>query len=118
MNPMRNRIWRTIILTVVGFLAMFLIAVVFAPLLPEYCTETDTGNVCSRSQIQTMFGYLTIGLGIFTIILGPVVGSLVDLYLNGASWETPRGTENIITNMPLLIGAIYLGAGVLIAATA
>ncbi|MGI9667833.1 MAG: hypothetical protein ACR2N2_12195 [Acidimicrobiia bacterium] len=118
MNPMRSRPWRTVILTVSGFALAWLIALLLAPFLPEYCNETPTGMSCTRAQIQTMAGYLTIGLGIATIVLGPVAGSLIDLYLNGARWETPRGTETIITNMPLVIGAIFLGVGVLTAATA
>lgn len=52
------------------------------------------------------------------MILGPIAGSFLDLLINGARWETPRGTESIITNMPILIGAIYLVLGVIIAATA
>lgn len=118
MKLMHSRPARTVILTVAGFALAWMVALIFAPLLPEYCAETPTGTACTQSQIQTMAGYLTIALGIGTIILGPVVGSLIDLYLHGAHWETPRGTETIITNMPLLVGAIFLGVGVLIAATA
>lgn len=52
------------------------------------------------------------------MILGPIAGSFLGLLINGAKWETPRGTESIITNMPILVGAIYLVLGVIIAATA
>lgn len=118
MNPMRSRVWRTVILTLAGFVGAFVLALIFAPLLPEYCDETATGIVCTSTHIQTMTGYIIIALGIGTIILGPVAGSLIDVYVNGARWETPRGSESVITNMPLVIGAIYLASGVLIAATA
>jgi hypothetical protein len=52
------------------------------------------------------------------MILGPIAGSLLDLAINGHKWETSRGTESVITNVPVLLGAIYLILGVVIAATA
>ena len=65
-----------------------------------------------------MMGYLVIALGMLTIVFGPIAGSFIDLAINGANWETPRGRENVITNVPILIGAIYLGSGIAIVATA
>jgi hypothetical protein len=59
-----------------------------------------------------------VGLGFLTMILGPIAGSLLDLAINGHKWETSRGTESVITNVPVLLGAIYLILGVVIAATA
>ena len=117
-NPFRSRLLRTVILTVVGFAAAWVIAYVFAPLWPGFCDETIVGAPCDPVQTQTMMGYIVIALGVLTMIFGPIAGSLIDLALNGANWETPRGTENVITNVPLLIGAIYLASGVLIVATA
>jgi len=64
-----------------------------------------------------MPGYVIIALGILTVITGPIAGSMIDVALNGSKWETPRGSETVITNMPILIGAIYLVVGVLIVAT-
>lgn len=65
-----------------------------------------------------MTGYLVIVLGVLTIVFGPIAGSFIDLLVNGAKWETPRGIENAITNVPLLVGIIYLVSGVVIAAAA
>lgn len=112
----RRRGPRTVVLTLAGLVAAFLGALVLGPALPEYCGDAGVGP-CDREQFQTLVGYLVIALGIGTIILGPVVGSLIHVYLHGAHWETPRGTETVITNMPLLIGAIYLGIGILVLAT-
>ena len=117
MNPFRSRTSRTIILTLLGFAAAFLIAVVAAPAWPS-CEDQIRRLPCEDLTVQAMSGYLLIGLGIVTMIFGPIAGSLIDLLLHGAKWETPRGTETIITNMPLLVGAIYLVSGVLVAATA
>ena len=118
MNPFRSRPLRTVILTVFGFAFAFVAALIFAPLWPGFCDNTVVGAPCEPVEIRTMTGYLLVALGILTMIFGPIAGSLIDLWINGATWETPRGSESIITNMPLLVGAIYLGSGVLIAATA
>jgi len=64
-----------------------------------------------------MAGYVTIALGLLTIVFGPIAGSMIDLALNGSKWETPRGSETVITNMPILVGAIYVVVGVLFVAT-
>ena len=117
MNPFRSRTQRTILLTLIGFVVVFAIAAVAAPAWPP-CDQSATPFPCEDLTVQTMAGYLLIGLGIMTIIFGPIAGSLIHLYLHGAKWETPRGRENIITNMPLLVGAIYLVSGLLVAATA
>lgn len=104
-------------MTLIGFVVVFAIAAVAAPAWPS-CEDRITRFPCEDLTVQAMAGYLLIGLGILTIIFGPIAGSLIDLYLHGAKWETPRGTESVITNMPLLVGAIYLVSGVLVAATA
>ncbi len=118
MNPFRSRLVRTIILFVLGVGASFAVAVLLAPVWPGFCDDATIGKPCSDVAVQTMAGYLMVGLGLMTMILGPIAGSFLDLLINGAKWETPRGTETVITNMPVLIGAIYLVLGVLVAATA
>ena len=105
-------------LTALGFVVVAVLAVLLTPLWPEFCDDTVVGRPCDAVRVQTMAGYLLIGLGILTIIFGPIAGSLLDLIINGAKWETPRGRESVITNMPLLVGAIYIASGVVLAATA
>jgi len=118
MNPLRSRPLRTVILTVLGFVLAFVLALILAPVWPGFCDGTVVGAACEPVDVRTMTGYLLVVVGILTMVFGPIAGSFIDLWINGAKWETPRGSESVITNMPLLIGAIYLGCGVLIAATA
>lgn len=118
MNPFRSRLLRTIILFVAGIAVCFLIAVTFAPHWPAFCDGTIVGARCDSVAIQTMTGYLIVTLGFLTMVLGPIAGSVLDLLINGAKWEMPRGRDTIVTNMPLLVGAIYLGVGVLTITTA
>lgn len=118
MRLFRSRTWRTLILFVAGLGAAYVLARIFAPAWPGLCDDVIVGASCDAVAIQTMTGYLIVVLGIATIILGPIAGSLIDLAVNGHTWETPRGTENVVTNMPLLVGGIYLVIGVLVAASA
>lgn len=97
---------------------MYVAALILAPLWPGFCDGTIVGAACEPVEIRTMTGYLLVALGLLTMVFGPIAGSLIDLWINGAKWETPRGSESVITNVPLLIGAIYLASGVLLAATA
>jgi hypothetical protein len=118
MNPLRSRTWRTIILFSLGLAASVLVALIFAPLWPSFCDGAIVARPCETVEVQTMAGYVVIALGILTIIFGPIGGSMIDLALNGSKWETPRGSETVITNMPILIGAIYLVVGLTAVATA
>ncbi len=118
MNPFTSRAWRTIILFLIGVGLAFLIAWLLAPRWPGFCSDATVGKPCDAVAIRTMAGYLMVGLGFLTMILGPIAGSVLDVLINGHKWETERGTESVITNMPVIIGAIYLVLGVVIAATA
>lgn len=118
MNPLRSRLWRTIILFVAGIGLSVAVAAILAPYWPGVCDATIVGAPCDPVAVQTMAGYLLLALGILTIVFGPIAGSLLDLIINGAKWETPRGSESIITNVPILIGLIYLGLGIVTIATA
>ena len=117
-NPFRSRVPRTIILTLSGYLFAWLLALFLAPRWPGFCEDAVSGLACTEVAVQTMMGYLLVALGMLTIVFGPIAGSLLDLAINGATWETPRGRENVITNIPILIGAIYLASGIALLATA
>ncbi len=118
MNPFQSWLWRTIILFLTGLGLSFLVAAILAPYWPGFCDDTIVGAPCDTVALQTMAGYVQIALGILTVIFGPIAGSMLDLLINGAKWETPRGSENIITNMPILVGAIYVVVGVVVVTAA
>jgi F0F1-type ATP synthase membrane subunit c/vacuolar-type H+-ATPase subunit K len=118
MSPAASRTLRTIALTIAGYLVAWGLAVLLAPMWPGFCDGTIVGADCEAVAVQSMMGYLVIALGIITMIIVPIVGSLLELYIHGANWETPRGTETVTTNVPLLVGLIYLLSGVAIPATA
>jgi hypothetical protein len=110
-NPMRNRLFRTIVLFVLGLVAVWLVSRYMVPRWPGFCDRTNVGTECAPVKFQTGFGYGVILLGMVTIVFGPIAASLMHVGFNGAEWETPRGTETVHTNSPLLIGAIYIGIG-------
>lgn len=101
-------------LFLLGFGVVWLVSRFAVPRWPGFCDNTIVGAECSPVNFQTGFGYGVIALGMLTIVFGPVVSSLLHVGFNGAEWETPRGTETVHTNSPLLIGAIYMGIGLLI----
>ena len=115
-NPFRSRLWRTIILFLIGIALSFLLAVVFASSWPEFCDGTIVGAPCDPVAVRTMAGYLVVTLGFLTMILGPIAGSFIDIAINGAKWEMPRGRDTVVTNMPILVGALFLATGILIIA--
>ena len=100
-----------------GVAGSFRIAAIVSPHWPGLCDETIIGAPCRAVAVRAMAGYGMMALGSLTIILGPIAGAFLDVAINGARWETPRGTENIITNMPILVGAIYLMLGIVIVAS-
>ena len=117
MNPFRSRLWRTIILFLAGIAVCFVLAIVLAPHWPEFCDGTIVGAPCHSVATRTMAGYLIVTLGFLTIVLGPIAGSVLDVAINGAKWEMSRGRDTIVTNMPIVVGAMYLGVGVFTIAT-
>lgn len=108
---MNNRLWRTIIVSVTGLLLAYVVAWYIVPRWPDFCDQTIPDRPCSTVKLLTGFGYTTIVLGILTLVLGPIISSLAHLAVHGHDWETPRGTETVTSNLPILIGAIYLGVG-------
>lgn len=79
--------------------------------------NAERGIPCSPMTFGAMFGYMVIGLGLFTMILLPIVNSLYRLYRYGQIWETSR-VETAVANVPLLFGIIYVVLGFVIAAVA
>lgn len=117
MNPFRYRTARTTLLTLAGLGVTWCLALVITPRWPGFCDDTVYGAACEDVTHETVWGYTTIALGIGTAIIGPIAGSLLDLWINGANWEQPRGRETATTNVPILVGAIFVAVGVVIIAT-
>jgi hypothetical protein len=117
-SPMRTRSSRTIILALVGLGVAYVTARIVAPIWPGFCDNAIAGSECDADKLQSMYGYVLIVFGLAIGVFGPIVGSLIHLVLNGAEWETPRGKESVITNVPLLVGLVYMGLGIIALITA
>ncbi len=98
-------------LFVLGLAAAWLVSRYMVPRWPGFCDTTNIGTECAPVKYLTGFGYGVILLGMLTIVFGPMASSLLHVGIHGGDWETPRGTETVHTNLPLLIGGIYLGLG-------
>jgi len=112
-----NRFIRVPTLFVVGILLAYVIALIWAPHLPSFCTEIYPDKPCEVVAVQTLTGYLVIAFGVAVMILGPVVGALLELAIHGHRWETPRGVETVVTNVPIAVGLVYIIVGGVIVAT-
>lgn len=117
MRFVSNRWFRVPTLFAAGVLLAFVIALIWAPHLPSFCAEIYPDKPCEVVAVQTLTGYLVIALGVGVMILGPVVGALIELAIHGHRWETPRGVETVVTNVPIAAGLIYIVIGGVIVAT-
>ncbi len=108
---------RTPLLFGAGLAVAYGVAVLWAPHLPSFCREVTVGEPCEPVTVRTAAGYLTIALGWLTMVFGPIVGSLLDLAIHGASWEASR-VETAPANVPIVAGIVYLVVGASIVATA
>ncbi len=120
MEAFRSRWVRFPLYTVAGMSIAALVARMFHPHYLPLCNRinAERGVECSPVTIQGMIGFFLIGLGIMTLVIVPIVVSLVHLIRHGANWEMPRGTETTQTNLPILAGVIYLVVGTVVAVNA
>ncbi len=65
---------------------------------------------CSPVSAMTMSGNFLIGFGLLTLVLGPIVFSLVHVLKNGYNWESSR-VETAVSNFPMLAGLLYMVTG-------
>lgn len=114
----RSRWVRTPVLFLAGVGAAYLTARLWAPHWPGFCSGITVDEPCSRVEVQTMTGYLVIALGFIVMIIGPIAGALIELIRHGHDWETPRGPETVVANLPIGVGLAFVLLGLLLAATA
>ena len=117
MGVLKNRWVRFPIYMVVGFAAASGLATWFQPHYLSLCNRirVERGVECVPISVQSMIGMFVIGLGVISLVLVPIMSALIHLARHGHSWETPRGTESTLTNLPILAGFIYLAAGFAVA---
>lgn len=104
-------------LVAIGFAVAAGLAVWFQPHYLPLCNRINAqpGIQCSPVSMQSMVGIFVIALGVVTLVVVPIVAAVIHLIRHGHSWETPRGTETAITNLPILAGFIYLATGTVVA---
>ncbi len=103
--------------TTIGFGVAAGLAVWFQPHYLPLCNRinAEPGVDCTPVSMQSMVGIFVIALGVITLVIVPIVSALWNLIRHGHSWETPRGTETTLTNLPILAGFIYLATGTFVA---
>lgn len=65
---------------------------------------------CQPIGEARMVAYVTIGLGVATMIFGPIINTLYRLARYGQPWETTRH-ETAASNIPILAGLLYMAIG-------
>lgn len=107
-----NRWIRVPILVAGTFLLGALFALWFQERWLRFCeTFKSPGDLpCQPIGDMRMVAYVTIGLGVVTMIFGPMLNTLYRLARYGQPWETTRH-ETVVSNIPILVGLFYLGLG-------
>ena len=118
MSGRRSRWTAITVMFALGIVVALLIARFWVPHWPGFCQEITVQKPCEVVATQTMTGYLLIALGLLTMFLVPIVWSFAQIIRSGHQWETPRGPESIVTNVPIIAGIAYILIGALLAATA
>ena len=114
-----NRFVRRPLLFVLGLAFAFAAAFLTQPRWMGICANfnDERGLPCSPITLGVMAGYFTIGLGLLTLIFGPIINSFYRLYRYGQVWETSRA-ETATGNVPIIVGLTYIVLGFTIAALA
>ena len=117
MEALRSRWVRLPVYFVIGFGVAALLARLFHPHYLPLCNRINAqpGVDCRPIPLQAMVGLFVFGLGIFTMVVVPIISALYQLVKHGHDWEMARGTETAITNLPILAGLLYLATGAAIA---
>jgi len=105
--------WIRVPLTIaVSFVVAALLALWFQDRWLSFCEAfKQPGDFpCQPIGETRMVAYVTIGLGVVTMIFGPIVNTLYRLARYGQPWETTRH-ETAVSNIPILVGLFYLGFG-------
>jgi hypothetical protein len=117
MGAPRSRWVRVTLYGIGGLGTAAILARLFHPHYLPLCNRINAqpGLECSPIPLQSMIGFFFIGLGLASMVIVPIVASVVHLVRNGANWEIARGTETTQSTLPILVGLIYLVAGAAIA---
>jgi hypothetical protein len=111
------------VLFVVGLAAGATAGLLFQPHWVELCTRVNSrgfvawsgqsvtrAGECAPVSPMTMSGTFLIGFGLFMLIIGPIIFSLIHVLKNGYNWESSR-VETAVSNLPMLSGILYIAAG-------
>jgi hypothetical protein len=106
----------------IGFLVAAGAGMLFQPYWLDLCNRINTreyvawngrptvGRECSPVSGVTMSGNFLIGFGVFMLIIGPIIFSLLQIRRRGYNWESSR-VETATSNLPMLSGIIYIVSG-------
>lgn len=111
------------LLFIAGLGAGAIAGLLFQPHWVDLCTRVNSrgfvgwsgqpvlrGGECSPVSPMTMSGTFLIGFGLFMLIIGPIIFSLIHVIRNGYNWESSR-VETAVSNLPMLSGILYIAAG-------
>ncbi len=72
--------------------------------------QLTRGGECAPVSAMTMSGTFLIGFGLFMLIIGPIIFSLIHVLRHGYDWESSR-VETAVSNLPMLSGILYIAVG-------
>ncbi len=111
------------VLFVAGLVSAAAAGLLFEPHWVDLCTRINArefvawnsqavtrGGECAPVSPMTMSGTFLIVFGLFMLIIGPIIFSLAHVLRHGYDWESSR-VETAVSNLPMLSGILYIGAG-------
>jgi hypothetical protein len=114
-HPLATRWTRVPIIFLVVLAATMLLALAFRSNWVE-CRSIEEwyAQTCPVLPRRLLFIRVIAILGVATMILGPLLNSLYQLFRYGQPWETTRH-ETIVSNIPIVAGFAYVVIALIIA---
>ena len=97
----------------VGTAVIVAVAWWLSPRWVDFCTPYNRrSSPCAPIGTTRMIGYVSTGVGLFLMTVGPVVTTIWRLFRDGYDWETSH-VEPAHVNMPIVFGIVYFIGGML-----
>lgn len=109
---------RYLVLAGIGTVVIVALAWFVSPRWVDFCTPFNRRPApCAPIGTGRMIGYVSTGMGLVLMTVGPVITTLWRLFRDGYNWETSH-VEPAHVNLPIVLGLVYFIGGMLVVGVA